>query len=77
MVGRVRVFICWKASMGFLSFMDRVKTSPKGSVLDELALLVDWVFFERKLRSLFIRTGLGRAGYSLLILFKILILQRL
>jgi len=63
--------------MGQPSFLDMIKQSPKGSLLDDMAVMVDWKPFERKLKSFFGGRGMGRPSYAPLSMFKILLLQQL
>lgn len=59
------------------TFLDLIKQSPKGSILNEIQDLIDWSAVERKLKRLMMSTGMGRPSYAPLKMFKILLLQRL
>lgn len=59
------------------SFLDYIKHSPKGSVLEDINQLIDWSAVHRKLKRILVSQGTGRPSYDSLKMFKILLLQRL
>lgn len=59
------------------TFLDLIKQSPRGSILDEISGLIDWGIVGRKLKRILLMSKMGRPAYDPLKMFRLLLLQRL